>query len=304
MSAKRGHRKRRGHEEEEHENHERWLVTYSDMLTLLMVLFLVMFAMSQVDQKKFNALRNGLAIGFGAPSVGFAGTDAKSDGSTNDNSPLDLSSGIGGKVDKPVQDKKETEIQDAINRADLARQQLMQKHAKGEIDQFEEIKAKIIEELNRLGTTESVRFAIDERGLIVTVITSAVVFAGDRADLLPDGRRLIGAIGPVLAPIPNRIEVDGHTNQLPVTTVNYPSSWELSTARASTVVRYLNGTVGIAPSRLSAVGFADTKPLYDPSDPRAPELNRRVEIVVQSMLPPEERALLPSAASNDTAGGS
>jgi chemotaxis protein MotB len=274
------------------------------MLTLLMVLFLVLFAMSQVDQNKFNALRSGLATGFGAAPVGFTGQATKIEGSANEDSPMDLASGIGGKVDKTAQEAQETAIQEAVKRADVARQQRMQEHAQQEVDQFEEIKAKIIEELNRLGTAESVRFAIDERGLIVTVITSAVVFAGDRADLLPDGRRLIGAIGPVIAPLPNRIEVDGHTNQLPVPTVNYPSSWELSTARASTVVRYLHDAVGIPTSRLSAVGFADTKPLYDPADPRAPELNRRVEIVVQSTLPSEERALLPSAASSDPASES
>src|SRR5512142_1478406 len=114
MSGKGGHRKHRAHEEEEHENHERWLVTYADMLTLLMVLFIVLFALSQVDQKKFNALRNGLATGFGAPPVGFAGTATKIDGSTNESSPLDLASGIGGKVDKPAQEQQDKAVQEAV----------------------------------------------------------------------------------------------------------------------------------------------------------------------------------------------
>ena len=92
MSAKpgRAHHKKHAAHDEEHENHERWLVTYADMLTLLMVLFIVMFAISQVDQKKFAALRDGLARGFGAPSVAFSdpGT-AVQDGQAGD-SPLNL----------------------------------------------------------------------------------------------------------------------------------------------------------------------------------------------------------------------
>ncbi len=297
-------RSKRGHAEEEHENHERWLVTYADMLTLLMVLFIVLFAISQVDQKKFNALRNGLATGFGAPPVGFAGQETKIDGSTNEDSPMDLASGIGGRVDKPAQETEDKALAEAVNRADRARQQQMQEHAQQEVQSFEEIMKQIADELKKQGRNDDVRFTIDERGLIVTVITSSVVFAGDRADLLPDGRRIIDAIGPVIAPLPNRIEIDGHTNQLNVPTINYPSGWELSSARAGAVVRYLIDSAGIARGRLTAVGYADTKPLYDPADPRSVQLNRRVEIVVQSMLPAAERALLPSAAPSSTSGGS
>jgi chemotaxis protein MotB len=101
---------------------------------------------------------------------------------------------------------------------------------------------------------------------------------------------------PSLRTLPNSIEVDGHTNQLQVPTVNYPSAWELSTARASTVVRYLVEH-GLAGGRMSASGFAGTRPLIPPSDPRSVTMNRRVDIVVLSNLPPEERALLPAAAN-------
>ncbi|MER7283773.1 flagellar motor protein MotB, partial [Dactylosporangium sp. NPDC000244] len=85
--------KKGGHEEEEHENHERWLVSYADMMTLLMVLFIVLFAISQVDQKKFAELKNGLAVGFGNPSVAFNGGEASLMESSDSNSPMDLSSG-------------------------------------------------------------------------------------------------------------------------------------------------------------------------------------------------------------------
>ncbi|MGE5407600.1 MAG: flagellar motor protein MotB [Syntrophothermus sp.] len=225
MSASRSARRtrKRPQEEPESENHERWMVTYADMLTLLMVLFIVLYSISQVDQKKFNALRNGLATGFGSPPVGFAGTETKIEGSTNEDSPMDLASGVGGRTDKPAEETQDKALKEAVDRADLARQQRMQSAASKEVEQFEEVKKKITEELRKLGNEDSVMFAIDERGLVVTVITSAVVFAGDRADLLPAGRNILSAIGPVIAPLPNRVEVDGHTNQLNVPTINYPS---------------------------------------------------------------------------------
>jgi chemotaxis protein MotB len=290
----RAHRKHGGAHDEEHENHERWLVTYADLLTLLMVLFIVMFAISAVDQKKFAELRDGLAKGFGAPSVAFTASGPSIQDADNTDSVFDIASGTGGTAQDAATQKA---VKDAVTNADRARQQRQQEAAQHEVQNFEEIKKKIKEEMRKQGLQDSVRFNIDERGLVITIITSAVVFAGDRADLLPAGQQILNGIGPSIAGLPNRLEVDGHTNQLPVQTVNYPSGWELSTARASMVVRYLVGHAGVAENRLSAAGFADTRPLYPPSDPRAPTLNRRVEIVVLSTLSPAERALLPSAAA-------
>lgn len=290
------HGKKHGGHDEEHESHERWLVSYADMMTLLMVLFVVLFAIGQVDQKKFTALKNGLAIGFGSPSVAFEGGEESLLESSNEDSPLDLASGVGGSADKPADTQA---VKDAVTTLERARAQARVNSAKSEIETYEEIKKKITEAIAAQGLPESVRFTVDERGLIVTVVTTSVVFAGDRAELLGDGRRIIDAIGPTVATLPNRIEVDGHTNQLPSRTLNYPSGWELSTARASTVVRHLHSSSGIPENRLFAAGYADTKPLYPATDPRAATLNRRVEIVVLSTLPAETRALLPSAAGDD-----
>jgi chemotaxis protein MotB len=293
------HKKHAAHDEE-HENHERWLVSYADMMTLLMVLFVVLFAMSQVDQKKFTALREGLAKGFGAPTV-LSGSGNTVQDQADDAGAVDIASGVGGNPDNPptksqsASGAQDAALQKAVQDSDRARQQRMQTDAQQEVQSFDEVKKKILEQAAQKGTADSVRFTIDERGLVVTIVTSGVVFAGDRAELLPDGQRILDSVAPALVSLPNHVEVDGHTNQLNVPTVNYPSAWELSTARASGVVRYLIGK-GIPPERLSAAGYAGEKPLYLPSDPRAATLNRRVEIVVQSSLPAAERALLPSAA--------
>jgi chemotaxis protein MotB len=293
-AAAKGHAKKPAAHEEDHENHERWLVSYADMMTLLMVLFIVMFAISQVDQKKFAELKNGLAIGFGSPSTTFDGGQQTLVESSDTDSPMDLSTGIGGSTNSPANAQL---VKNALSAQDRAKAQQQQAQAKAEVDNYKKIMKQINDGLKKEGLSDTVRFTIDERGLVVTVITSSVVFAGGEADLLPAGQKILDGIGPALAPLPNRIEVDGHTNQLAATTGKYPSGWELSTARASTVVRYLNGRENIAEKRLFAAGFADTKPLYPASDPRAVTLNRRVEIVVLSNLPADTKALLPSAAA-------
>ena len=288
--------KRAAHGEEEHENSERWLLTYADMITLLMVLFIVLFAISQVDQKKFNALKDGLAVGFGAPSPTFDGNTGTIDSGGAQNEPLDLASSVGtGPKDAETQQMAQ-QVHSAVQAADRARADQQRTAAEKEAAKLAGIERRIHQALVRKGLANSVRFTIDERGLVVTVVTSKVVFAGDLADLLPAGQQILDAISPVLRPLPNSIEVDGNTNQLPVPTVNYPSAWELSASRAASVVRYFIHHQGIAPHRLSAVGFGDQRPLYPPSDPRSVTMNRRVDIVVQSTLSPAARALLPAVA--------
>jgi chemotaxis protein MotB len=291
------HRQHGGHEEE-HENHERWLVTYADMLTLLMVLFIVMFAMSTVDKQKFADLADGLASGFGAPSVAFSGKTAPLEGSGNSTTVIPIDPGANPglaenvKTATPAQEKLKKE---AVAQSERAKAFTDAQAAAREVANLKEIERKIAKALAAHKLLDSVRFTIDERGLVVTVVTNQVVFAGDRAELLAGGREILDAVLPPLRGLPNNIEVDGHTNQLRVQTRNYPSGWELSSARAASVVRYLIGR-GVAERRCAAAGFADTRPLIKPSDPRSVTMNRRVDIVVLSSLPAAQRALLPSAA--------
>jgi chemotaxis protein MotB len=132
-------------------------------------------------------------------------------------------------------------------------------------------------------------------------VTSDVIFPGDMATLLPAGERVLHTIGPVIGSLPNGIEVDGHTNHLGVSNPQYPTSWELSAARAARVVRYFADNHFINSRRMMATGFGSQRPLYPITDPRAIKLNRRVDIIVLSSLPAEQRALLPAAASANKA---
>ncbi|GAA2976483.1 OmpA/MotB family protein [Actinokineospora diospyrosa] len=291
-----GKRKHRGGHEEEHENHERWLLTYADMITLLMVLFIVMFAMSTVDAKKFDQLKESLAGAFGgSQSLVVGGASGSPDTSGVSPDKIDLQSAAGGEgADVTTLSKQEAEK--AVQQSDRAKAAADLEKARQEVAKLREAQKQMTELLAKAGLADAVQFTIDQRGLVVTIITSSVVFGGDSAELLPQGKEVLDAIAPSLTALPNHLEVGGHTNQLPVPTKNYPSSWELSTARASSVVRYLLGH-GLPSSRMTAAGYADTKPLYAPSDPLSVTRNRRVEVVVLSDQSAEVKALLPTAAT-------
>jgi chemotaxis protein MotB len=284
-------RKARKHEEEEHVNHERWMVSYADMLTLLMVLFIVLFAISQVDQKKFDQLKNGLAGGFGQPSVTIGGS-----GPISDSGESMGALAVGPPPNVLPKTPGDPEVDAAARAADRARQSMLAKAAEEEADALIKVREQMKAALKRQGLEDSVKFEINERGLVVSIITDRVIFDGDSAVLRRDGARVVNAITPALRSTQNGIIVEGHTNHLGVANPLYPTLWELSTARASTVVRALIDK-GVGPKRLEAAGFGKERPLYAASNPRAITQNRRVEVVVLSTLPSEARALLPAAAA-------
>jgi len=303
MSSGGGRRKKAHEEHEEHVNHERWLVSYADMLTLLFVLFVVLYSMSDVNMKKFAQLANGLSEGFGAQSPAFQGKEAVLEGSGNNTEIVqidpgaDMGQGKAGTSDMTAKEIKA--VQNAMVAQSRAEASKDAEAATKEAEALKKLENKISDALAKKKLLGQVQFTIDRRGLVVTVVTNEVVFAGNRADLKPGGAKILNAIAPTLAKIPNSIEVDGNTNQLKAATTFYPSGWELSAARASTTVRYLSGH-GIAKNRMSAVGFSDTKPLIDPADPRSITMNRRVDIVVLTTLPADQAALLPIAAGSDS----
>jgi chemotaxis protein MotB len=302
VSSGGGRRKVKHEEHEEHVNHERWLVSYADMLTLLFVLFVVLFSMSSVDQKKFDKLAASLSDGFGAQSAAVTGNVSTLDGSGQNTNivPIDPGTNPGdGSAGTENMTKEQKEAVDRALRAASRREASANaKAATKEAENLKEVEKKIADALAAAKLLNQVKFTVTERGLVVTVVTNEVVFAGNRADLRPGGKKILDTIAPPLAKLPNRIEVDGNTNQLKATTSFYPSGWELSAARASTTVRYLIDH-GLAKNRMTAVGYSDTRPLIDPKDPRAVTMNRRVDVVVLTQLTPEQAALLPAAAGDD-----
>ncbi len=288
-SAARPARRPKKHVEEEHENHERWMVSYADMVTLLMVLFIVLFAMSQVDKVKFAALASGLSSAFGAPISALPG-NAPDTSSVLDALPaaVDLTAGIG-----PNQDIAQAATDAAAAEAAADRAARVAAEAQAAYDSLAEIRRKIQEALDAAGYAGAARFEIDERGLVVHIVADQVLFDAEQADLRPEGSALLTSIAPTLAALPNQLAVEGHANHLPVTAGGaWPSNWELSAYRATTVVRYL-GDAGVPQGRMSANGYSSTRPLVPETDPDALVVNRRVDLVVLSTASAEANALLP-----------
>ncbi len=252
-------RRPRREEPEEHENHERWLITYADMITLLMVLFIVLYSISQVDLAKFEKFKAGLSE-FG-----------------NGNDSL-VKLQEGGLLSEP-QLAQLSKAEDA-----LAEQEAHDQAVRTEQDALAAARQHIVDDLTRAGLQDAARFRIEERGLVVTIVTDQVLFEPGSDVLTVDGQAVIDAISAALAPLPNELSIEGHTDSVPIATSRFPSNWELSTARATSVLRALVERHAIAPLRLSAAGYADQRPVAGNETAAGRSANRRVEIVVHSTV--------------------
>jgi chemotaxis protein MotB len=279
-------RRRQRHEEpEEHVNHERWLVTYADMLTLLMVLFIIMFAMSQVDEVKYNALAASLAEGFGSDSV-----------SPGTNSVFENQAVGPELVANPAYESLPAEQQrlvaDAVDAEQQRRQQQRFAEAQAEAERLERVQARLREALERAGLADDVQTVIDERGLVVSLVSRHVVFRPDVAELSARGRTVVDTLAPVLRKVPNTLRIDGHTNQEPVKPRYYDTDWDLSAARAVTVLRRLHSVGKVPQERLSLSAFGHERPLVDPDRPGSQQVNKRVDIVVLPRTDEESSRLI------------
>jgi chemotaxis protein MotB len=260
-------RKKRHEEAEEHVNHERWLITYADMITLLMVLFIVLFAIGQTDLQKFAQLRDSLnsSLGGHSSSPVFKGGAGPLDGSLN----------------IVPQEKLGIQELSATEKAALQKEQARESAVQLQNESFAAVQQQIEGQLASAGLSDSVHFRTETRGLVVTVVTDRVLFDLGKADLRPEGIQVLDGMLPALVKLPNAIAIEGHTDDQPIHSALFPTNWELSTARATSVLRYLN-LKGMPVNRLSAAGYADQKPI-SPNDSDAHRTdNRRVEVVILS----------------------
>ena len=263
--------KKKKHVEHEAEHaDERWLITYADMITLLMVLFIVLYSISQVDLAKFEKLKGSLSESFG-----------------NADEPGVMEGGEGvldGSAVPP------TEVLAAASAA-LREQQAAEEAAASERTALEAVESQIVQQLGAVGMGSDVGMRLERRGLVVSIVTDDVLFDPGSAVLRGDGRLVVDALSAALAPLPNSISIEGHTDSTPTRGGGgYPTNWELSTARATTVLRELVEGHGLDGRRLSAAGYADQRPLAANNTPEGRATNRRVEIVVHSTLATEEVA--------------
>jgi len=265
-----GHKRHEEHEEhEEHVNHEAWVIPYADMLTLLMVMFLALFATGRVDLEKFKKLSESLRQEFGGSaqmvSVGSGGS-----GTT----PMEGGNGIFDGAVPPKVGGEPTEMQ-----VEKARQDYENKAAQEAVDKLQDFKSQLTSKSNIAGLGQGLDFTLEGRGMVVTIVSDSVLFAPGAAGIEPQGTTILGIVAEALKLVPNDIVIEGHTDSRPISTSRFPSNWELSTARATAVLRYLVG-VGIDPGRLSAMGYGETHPAADNATAEGQAKNRRVEIVI------------------------
>ncbi|MDQ1113079.1 chemotaxis protein MotB [Microbacterium testaceum] len=261
MSSRRPARGR-GHDEGEHdEPDERWAVSYSDMVTVLMCLFIVLYAVSIVDETKYEQLKNGLAEAFGQSQTPGGG---------------DFTEGLV----IPPELLAEEGVEDVAVRAARER------------DNLEQMKQQITSALAAQGLAETVDFVIDERGLKVGLVGAETFFTDNRTDLSAKADAVLDAVGDVLAAAGNPLSIEGHADHR-AAVAPYESNWELSSGRATKVARFLVEHEGITGSRVQAVGYSDQRPLVEGDTAEDLAANRRVDIVVQSTEEEKVRALIP-----------
>jgi chemotaxis protein MotB len=307
-------RKRHGEgHEEEGPSAERWLLTYADMITLLMVLFIVLFALGQTDIRKFNAFKDSFhwisssqnETPPGGPGVlsqpsaialteqnPFAQlTAANANSSTGEQTIGQMASGRQAKG----QDHAGNQSQGATKSAQQAQGathagQQSQANAElakllrgpNESKDLAEAEAAIEKALAKLGLANDVTFTRNARGLVVSILTDKILFPTDSAQLQPEGVRIVTAMAPVLAVLPNQIDIEGDTDDVPIHGGPYQNNWALSAMRAVAVVDDLIDYHGIDPGRLQATGNGDTRPLVANNTSQHRSENRRVEIVIFS----------------------
>jgi chemotaxis protein MotB len=267
MASGGGRRRRR--RATDHENEERWLLTYSDMITLLMALFMVLFSISSVNISKYKSLQQSLKDAFsgkiltGGKQIAQSGSSGKS---------------VVNTATPTIRPPKPSVVPDA-KAAEAARVNREFTKIKREIDAYS----------REHGIAMQVKTTITERGLIVRLLTDKVLFDPGQAILKAPAAPLLTSVAHALnIDESHPITVEGHTDNVPISGSQFPSNWELSTARAAVVVRFLI-RAGVNKFRLGAAGYAYLYPVASNATADGRSKNRRVEIVLlrqnQSITP-------------------
>lgn len=269
-APRRGRRRHAGHDEVEHDNEERWLLTYADMITLLMTLFMVLFAISSINTSKFEQLSKSLAeaisgkIVQGGPAIQESGATEATEQS----------------VPEPPVPAIQPVIKTESSTSGRGSPGAQKSAAEREEEDFQKLKEQIDRYAREHGLQDKLQTTIARRGLVIRLLTDKVLFASGQAHLEPQSTGLLSAIGHLLVTeVRHPIVVEGHTDSRPIHSSQFPTNWELSVARSTQVVRFLIRS-GVAARRLQAAGVAAQRPVASNSTDRGRSRNRRVEIVL------------------------
>jgi len=257
--------KRRHRPVEEHENHERWLVSYADFITLLFAFFVVMYAISTLNEGKYRVLSDAIGQAFRHDVVVSAQTSGMS--------PMNRSN-AGPPPVRPI-----------LRAPDPLRKAQEQKLLK--------LADNITDALRPLVQSGQVRLTRLPRGLAVE-ISASVLFAPAQATLQAGSIAGLTAVAQVVAKVDNMVQIEGHTDNMPISSAQYPSNWELSAARASSVVRLFEAN-GVAAHRLTAIGYADNRAVEENDTPEQRARNRRVTLLILADTATDKDGLVSAA---------
>lgn len=252
--------RRRRRREEEHENHERWLVSYADFITLLFAFFVVMYAISSVNEGKYKVLSSSLVNAFTNKATEAGGQ------------PITILPGAPILPPKPV-----TKPDRAIDQPKLDEKKERQK------EEMRDVATDIMQALQPLVAQGQVRLLETSRGVTIE-INDSILFSPGQARLQPESAYALQVVASVLTDSDFPITIEGHTDNVPISTTQFPSNWELSAVRATTVLRLFN-EVGVGAERLTAIGYGDTRPVESNVNAEGRARNRRVSILIDSERP-------------------
>jgi chemotaxis protein MotB len=267
--------RRKKKREEEHENNERWLVSYADFITLLFAFFVTMYSVSRVDGKKMGSAVESLQRALG--SVIAVQTTQREPGVFHVNRTPSMVNIT------PIQGAKGRLSGEKENFEKLAQE------IKKEVDSLPKAKAE-----NTAPNPNQITFLFEKRGMVIRVSEHLFFKSGD-ASILPEFSPILDILGRTLEQVPNHIRIEGHTDSIPIHTPKFPSNWELSTARATNVLRYLLTHFHFSPENLSATGYAEYHPVDSNDTSEGRFQNRRVDLVI---LNSKEMEAEPSAGSS------
>ncbi len=271
------------------EEQANWMTTYSDLVTLLLTFFVLLFSMATIEDKKFEEIKRSLMSTFLHLSNGeqlevnkgeeiISIVEEVNNPRNNMPNAIDRANNEESTQDNQATKEEQKEIVEAAGR-------LMEQKA-------EELKARMQQKINELGLSDYVTVVREEHNVILR-IDSVVLFDLGKAEIKESGKLILDNMSSLLTQVENEVLVQGHTDDLPINTVLFPSNWELSTKRATNVVLYLIEHCQIDPVKLTATGSGEYKPIEPNDTPERRQKNRRIDIVLaQDYFEIMERELL------------
>lgn len=246
---------------EKEPNHERWLISYADFITLLFAVFVTLYAMSQTDKRKMDQLVASLRESFGYVKTGASSEKLNLTEST------DL---------RTIPSIRMEVLTPGLRHAQMVSAPVLT-HAS--MKDFQVIKSSIEGNLKKLGAQNKVNVDITKRGLVVS-LKEAGFFDSGEATVKQESLQLLAMVAKSLAGYSNPIRIEGNTDNVPINSSKYQSNWELSTARATNIVHYLIDNCKYQPGIISAVGYGEFRPMADNGTGAGRAKNRRVDIVL------------------------